>query len=188
MMINFNQMNLDWLQRRIGKQHDVCRAVGLNKFSNLTILDATAGLARDAFIFAKLGAHVTMLERHPTLIEHIKTALNELEDTALKQLLCFTPADAIEHLQSLETKYDVIYLDPMFADKDKRAKVKKDMQYLQEIVGENPDADQLLAAALPHANKRIVVKRHKLSPLLNQQQPHHQIIGKSTRYDVYLPV
>lgn len=187
MTIDFNQMHLDWPQRRIGKNHDLCRAVGLNKFSDLTILDATAGLARDAFIFAKLGALVTMLERHEALISLLQTALDNLHDSALKNRLLFIPGDAIRYLQSCETSYDVIYLDPMFSDIDKRAKVKKNMQLLQALVGENHDADQLLSLALHKAKKRVVVKRHKLSPFLNHQTPHHQIIGKSTRYDVYLP-
>lgn len=187
MMIDFNQMNLDWPHRRIGKNHDVCRAVGLNKFSDLTILDATAGLARDAFIFAKLGANVTMLERNATLAFMIETALENLSNETLKQNLHFVFTDAITYLESKDVQHDVIYLDPMFSDTDKRAKVKKDMQFLQELIGENEDADQLLQRALKKAKKRVVVKRHKLSPFLNDQKPHHQIVGKSTRYDVYLP-
>lgn len=178
-------MNLDWPHRRIGKNHDSCRAVGLNKFSDLTLLDATAGLARDAFIFAKLGAKVTMLERNPTLARLIEAALENLNDEILKQNLQFIFTDAITYLQSSDIAYDVIYLDPMFSDVDKRAKVKKDMQMLHELIGENEDADLLLPLALSKAKKRVVVKRHKTSPFLNNQKPSHQIIGKSTRYDVY---
>ena len=187
-MIDFNQMNLDWLYRGIGKQHDSCRAIGLNKLKageTIKLLDATAGLARDAFIFAKLGTNVTMLERNPTLAEMIETALKNLSDETLKQNLQFIFTDAATYLQSNDIQYDVIYLDPMFSDVDKRAKVKKDMQMLHELIGENNDADRLLALALSKAKKRVVVKRHKLSPFLNNQKPSHQIIGKSTRYDVY---
>ncbi|MES2204428.1 MAG: class I SAM-dependent methyltransferase [Pseudomonadota bacterium] len=184
-MIDFNQMNLDWPHRGIGKKHDSCRAIGLNKFSDLTLLDATAGLARDAFIFAKLGANVTMLERNPTLAQMIEIALENLTDETLKQKLNFIFHDSITYLQSNEIIYDVIYLDPMFSDVDKRAKVKKDMQMLHELIGENNDADILLPLALEKAKKRVVVKRHKLSPFLDNQKPSHQIIGKSTRYDVY---
>ena len=187
-MIDFNQMNLDWPCRGIGKKHDSCRAIGLNKLKQnetMTLLDATAGLARDAFIFSKLGANVTMLERNPTLAAMIETALENLNDETLKQNLRFTFTDAITYLESSEIIYDVIYLDPMFSDVDKRAKVKKDMQMLHELIGENDDADLLLPFALKKAKKRVVVKRHKTSPFLNNQKPSHQIIGKSTRYDVY---
>lgn len=184
-MIDFNQMNADWPHRGIGKKHDSCRAIGLNKLKQnetITLLDATAGLARDAFIFAKLGAQVTMLERNPTLARMIETALENLSD---KTNLQFIFTDAITYLQSSHILYDVIYLDPMFSDVDKRAKVKKDMQMLHELIGENDDADILLTLALEKAKKRVVVKRHKLSPFLANQKPSHQIIGKSTRYDVY---
>lgn len=188
-MIDFNQMNLDWPYRGIGKNHASCRAIGLNKLKQnvtITLLDATAGLARDAFIFAKLGANVTLLERNPTLALMIETALENLNDETLKQNLRFIFTDAITYLQSNDIQYDVIYLDPMFSDVDKRAKVKKDMQILHKLIGENNDANALLALALNRAKKRVVVKRHKLSPFLNNQKPSHQIIGKSTRYDVYL--
>ncbi len=187
-MIDFNQMNLDWRYRGIGKNHDACRAIGLNKLKKnqtLYLLDATAGLARDAFIFAKLGAHVTMLERHPTLALMIKTALEKLNEESLIQQLKFIFSNAISYMQSNEINYDVIYLDPMFSDVNKRAKVKKDMQFLHELIGEDEDANLLLPLALTKAKKRVVVKRHKTSVFLNNCTPHHQIIGKSTRYDVY---
>ena len=115
----------------------------------------------------------------------IETALEELIDDVLKQKLQFIFTDAISYLQSRDIIYDIIYLDPMFSDVDKRAKVKKDMQMLHALIGENNDADRLLELALSKAKKRVVVKRHKLSPFLNNQKPSHQIIGKSTRYDVY---
>lgn len=185
-MINFNQMNADWPQRRIGKNHDLCRAVGLNKYSTLSILDATAGLARDAFILAKLGANVTMLERHPTLAHDMTIALENFNHEHLKKNLTFIFTDAIDYLTSTQHFFDIVYLDPMFAKIDKRSKAKKDMQVLQDIVKENLDADQLLALALNKAKKRVVVKRHKLSTFLNNQRPSYQIIGKSTRYDVYI--
>jgi 16S rRNA (guanine1516-N2)-methyltransferase len=185
-MIDFNQMNTDWPQRRIGKNHAVSRAVGFNKYPELSILDATAGLARDAFIFAKLGANLTMLERNPKLAAMIETALADFNDDELKKNMRFIFSDTMTYLQSTHDVYDVIYLDPMFSDVDKRAKVKKDMQFLQELIGENHDADDLFRLALTKTKKRIVVKRHKLSPFLGNKKPHHQIIGKSTRYDVYL--
>lgn len=188
-IIDFNQMNIDWPKRGIGKSHDSCKAIGLNKLKpgeTMTLLDATAGLARDAFIFAKLGAEVTMLERHPTLALMIETALEKLNNEVLKKNMRFIFSDAITYLQSHDNLYDVIYLDPMFSDVDKRAKVKKDMQMLHGLIGENNDASELLTLALEKAKKRVVVKRHKTSPFLGNRAPHHQIVGKSTRYDVYL--
>ena len=63
----------DWgtaeVRRRIagGRKQLLARAVGLNKQRDLRILDATAGLGRDGFTLAALGARVTMSERNKTI-------------------------------------------------------------------------------------------------------------------------
>ena len=61
------------------------------------------------------------------------------------------------------------------------------MQFFHDIVGSDTDAVKLFLAALPRANKRIVVKRPRLAERLGNAQPNFVITGKSTRYDVYLP-
>lgn len=185
MMIDFNQMNQNWPQRRIGKQHDVCRAVGLHRYTNLQIADATAGLARDAFIFAKLGANVTMIERHPAIAAAIQEALDTCEDIDLKSRLQFYHHDSREFLTQSDY-YDVIYLDPMFPSDNRTALAKKDLQTLQAIVGHDSDSDELLHLAKHKARKRVVVKRHKYTPYLDAQTPSLSINGSSMRYDIYL--
>ena len=189
MPLDFNHRNREWPRRRIHKNHAVCKAIGLHKLKlghTLSILDATAGLAHDAFIFAKLGADVTMLERHSLLASWIDTALQQLEDVPLQQRLRLLRIDARDYLSSTPNRYEVIYLDPMFGTRDKRAQAKKPMQILHALMGENMDADALLPLALQKATQRVVVKRHKLSPFLGQQSPTYQILGSSTRYDIYL--
>ncbi len=187
MMIDFNHMNHAWPQRRIGKSHDLCRAVGLSKWRNLDILDATAGLARDAFILIKLGAKVTMLERHPTIIEAIQQALDEFNDSTIKARLSFYAQDALLFLQNCKN-YDVIYLDPMFPEDNRTALAKKELQLLQDLIGHDDDSDKLLNLAKQKATQRVVVKRHKLNPYLAEETPSFSIRGKTTRYDVYLPM
>ncbi|MCX2957807.1 MAG: class I SAM-dependent methyltransferase, partial [Serratia symbiotica] len=48
-----------------GRGEAVARAVGLKGSELPDVVDATAGLGRDAFVLAALGCRVRMLERHP---------------------------------------------------------------------------------------------------------------------------
>ena len=48
-----------------GRGQPVAKAVGLKKGGNPSVLDATAGLGRDAFVLAGLGCSIMMLERNP---------------------------------------------------------------------------------------------------------------------------
>jgi 16S rRNA (guanine1516-N2)-methyltransferase len=84
---------------------------------------------------------------------------------------------------------DVVYLDPMYPERQKSAAVKKEMAYFHDLVGLGQIEDEatLLETARRSARKRIVVKRPRLGNFLNIQDPAYQYIGKSTRFDVYLP-
>lgn len=48
-----------------GRGEAVAKAVGIKKDYLPSVVDATAGLGRDAFVLASVGCHVRMLERHP---------------------------------------------------------------------------------------------------------------------------
>jgi len=50
-----------------GRKQALAKAIGLKHGATPTIIDATAGLGRDAFILATLGCHVQMLERSPVI-------------------------------------------------------------------------------------------------------------------------
>jgi 16S rRNA (guanine1516-N2)-methyltransferase len=50
-----------------GKGQDIAKAIGLHKFKNPRVIDATAGLGREAFVLASLGCHLTLLERSPII-------------------------------------------------------------------------------------------------------------------------
>ncbi|MCP4355879.1 MAG: class I SAM-dependent methyltransferase [Proteobacteria bacterium] len=184
--------------KRINEQglskQDLIKAVGLNKKKDLSILDCTAGLGKDSFILASITQKsVMMLERNPTSFALLEDGLKRLnEQTENKQLsqICsrleLKNIDAIEFLKNTEEKFDVIYIDPMFIFKKSKAKVKKEMAFFHETVGDDSDSDILLELALQKANKRVVVKRHKSSPFLAEQEPNVQFKGKSNRFDVYL--
>ena len=86
---------------------------------------------------------------------------------------------------------EVVYCDPMFPPRGKSAAVGGDMQVLHALVGDTPDADVLLAAALRAATRRVVVKRPlRAAPLsasgLAHIQPSYALSGRAARFDVYL--
>lgn len=183
--IDFNQMDFQWQHRSIGINHDLAKAIGVRKLGYPHVLDTTTGLARDAFILAKLGCKVTMLERHELLATQIKIALEQCENSELKNRLHFIAQDSRDFLKNPNKEFEVIYVDPMFPEKNKSALVKKDMQTLQQLVGKDEDANELFELTLRCRTKRVVVKRHRRAPFINNQKPSYSITGKSTRYDVY---
>src|SRR6185312_14993152 len=151
---------------RIGNEL-LAKAIGIKGAYKPTVIDATAGLGRDAFIMAILGCQVTMLERSTTIATLLQTALEQaLIET--KIVLSLINVDAKNYFLTLKPEHypDVIYLDPMYPERKKSALVKKEMRVLRTIVRDDPDADELLKIALTHAKKRVVVKRAKTAPCL----------------------
>jgi 16S rRNA (guanine1516-N2)-methyltransferase len=60
------------------------------------------------------------------------------------------------------------------------------MRVLQDLVGQDEDADELLKAALTIATKRVVVKRPAHANFLAEIKPQTSIKTKKHRFDIYL--
>lgn len=184
----------DWLssdvQRRIagGRKQLLARAVGLNKTPLPDILDATAGLGRDGYTLAALGATVTMAERHPQIAALLQDAhhraLLNTQTAAIAQRVHLTRHDALTAFSS--GAWDVVYLDPMYPHTGKTALPQKEMQIFRDLTNGDPDADALLQPALTCARKRVVVKRPSKAPWLAGRQPSLELRGTQARYDIYL--
>ena len=174
----------------IGKNQLIAKAVGVKSKQTLSVLDVTAGLGRDAFVLALLGCRVLMCERSKIIYDLLRDGLLRAEkEKWFRDLsLQLIHQDAFDYFSTLtEENYpDVIYLDPMFPEKNKSALVKKEMRFLRAVVGDDADAGKLCQAALKIAQKRVVVKRSKLAPRLISQAPDVVFCGKTTRFDVYL--
>lgn len=164
------------------------RAMGCHPRDNPSIIDTTAGLGRDSFILARLGFTITALERSPILYLLLNDALQRA-----KQNLRLAPI--IERIHLIHTdattwltqhKADIIYLDPMFPERQKSASVKKEMVILQELLGKDEDADVLFNLALTCATRRVVVKRPRLAAAIDARSANFSLPGKSSRFDVYL--
>lgn len=179
-----------------GKGQMIAKATGIKTGVYPHILDATAGLGKDSFVLASLGAKVTMLERSPLVYCLLQNGLeraknfaqdNDAELTTILQRMNLRKESSHAFLQSLtaENFPDVIYLDPMFPEREKSAEVKKEMLAFHSLIGKDEDADQLLLLALSKVNYRVVVKRPRKAPFLNNQEPSFQLEGKSSRFDIY---
>ncbi|MCV2403827.1 class I SAM-dependent methyltransferase [Marinomonas sp. C2222] len=172
-----------------GKGQDIAKAVGLNKRANLSVLDATAGLGRDAFVLTCLGCSVAMCERVGFVRAMLEDGLaraslhHEVKDIVSSMNLLGSDIRKIES----DEQFDVVFLDPMYPHMEKSsAASKKEMTFFRDLVGKDTDADELLSRAQQLARYRVVVKRPKSAPFLNDQEPTYTLEGKSGRFDVYV--
>lgn len=177
-----------------GRGQLVAKACGLAKGVTPNVVDATAGLGRDAFVLASLGARVLMVERVPTiaalLADGLVRASKEAETADIAARMQLRAGDAAKHLAAIVADADfsphVVHLDPMFPHREKSALVKKEMRLFRELAGDDADASELLHAALSVATHRVVVKRPRKAPPIEGPTPQHTIEGKTSRYDVYV--
>ena len=173
-----------------GSGQMIAKAVGIAPGIRPTIIDATAGLGRDAFVLAELGCAMTLIERQPLIAALLDDGLQRASAdpevgpiVARMKLLC---ANAIELLGAWESEApQVIYLDPMFPHRDKSALVKKEMRLFRPLAGDDNDAPALLDAALALATHRVVVKRPRKAPAIADKPPSYTLEGKSSRFDIY---
>lgn len=168
----------------------IAKAIGCKPHFRPKVLDATAGMGRDSLIMLMLGCQVTMQERNPAIYRLLENAVarfrtNPQFDQSIFERLVLANANSLESMNS-QNQFEVIYLDPMFPERKKSALVKKEMRLFKRVAGEDPDADELLKAALETSVTRVVVKRPKGAGNLAGKKPSHQIIGKKFRFDVYL--
>ncbi len=173
-----------------GREQSLPRAVGMKGGKSPDVVDATAGLGGDAFLLASLGARVVMIERsahmHSLLqegLERARQAGGGVADVINRMTLLY--GDAKDLLPDLSP--DVVLVDPMHPPRGKSALVKKEMRLIRQIVGDDEDRVELMQSALATANNRVVLKWPRLAaPIKSIVSPSHQIMGKTTRYDVYM--
>jgi 16S rRNA (guanine1516-N2)-methyltransferase len=191
--VDFAASSISWRrQHGGGKNEAIARAVGIKGNYRPAVLDATAGLGRDAFILASLGCHLTLLERSGVVSALLEDGLQRAaQDQELgswlpqnMQLLSDNAVAVMAQWQG--ERPDVVYLDPMFPHRKKSALVKKEMRLFQQLLGPDEDADSLLQPALQLAQKRVVVKRPAAAPWLDKKKPHIEMTGRANRFDVYL--
>lgn len=168
----------------------IAKAVGIQPGVRPVVLDATAGLGRDAFVLAHLGCQVTLIERQAMIAalldDGMRRGLLDPEVRPIIERMRLLRGDAISQMRAWTGQApQVIYLDPMFPHREKSSLVKKEMRVFRPLVGDDPDAADLLAAALALASHRVVVKRPRKAPCVDGPLPSYALEGKSSRFDVY---
>ena len=174
------------------KRELLARALKAKPKDHPRIVDVTAGLGRDSFILAALGFNVTALERSPVIFALLRDALQRAAldhattDIASRIELIHIDADDWLRQCHASNRPDIIYLDPMFPEREKSASVKKEMVILQNLLSNDVDSKDLLSAAIACSTRRVVVKRPRLAPALSGLAPSYTLTGKSSRFDIYL--
>jgi len=173
-----------------GRGQALPKAAGMKGGINPVVVDATAGLGGDAFLLASLGANVILIERSPHMHQLLADGLarasaagGDVAEVIGRMTLLL--GDAKDLLPTLLP--EVVMVDPMYPPRKKTALAKNDMRLIRDIVGSDDDAGELMKVALATASKRVVLKwpRHG-DPMAGIGPPSHQILGKSTRYDVFM--
>lgn len=173
-----------------GRGQALAKAMGLRAGKTPTVVDATAGLGRDSFLLASLGAQVIMIERseemHALLDQGMQRAAQEGgEFSEIIGRMTLLKGDAKDLLPELSA--EAILIDPMHPPRKNSALVKRELRQVREIVGTDEDAADLVRVALKNARNRVVLKwPAKADPIEGIQACSHQILGKSTRYDVFM--
>lgn len=174
-------------------QHEmIVKAVAGRSKEALSVLDCTAGLGRDGFLLAAAGFNVTLLERNPAiaclLLDGLQRAAHDADTASICTRIQTRVGSAHDYLNTLreEDRPDVICVDPMFPEREKSALVKKEMRIFRAVVGDDEDAVELLELALRKARKRVVVKRPRKAETIGGRKPGYQLLGKSSRFDVYV--
>ncbi len=173
-----------------GRGQSLAKAMGLRGGKTPMIIDATAGLGRDAFLLASLGAQVTLIERsermHSLLAQGMDRAAREGGE--LREIIgrmSLLKGDSKDLLPKLFG--EAVLIDPMHPPRKNSALVKVELRQVRDIVGTDEDATDLVHVALKNARSRVVLKWPiKADSIEGVRACSHQILGKTTRYDVWM--
>lgn len=153
------------------------KALGLKKGkAKPNVLDCTAGMLGDSLLIYSVLGKIDFCERNPLIALLIQLSLkqNPLEHFNFHPSAC---------LEMDLTKFDTLFYDPMYEQKNIKSAPKKEMLFFREHIGEDFDRQETIQNLL-NTNKRVVVKRSsKASAFL---KPDISFGKKSTVYDVYL--
>jgi 16S rRNA (guanine1516-N2)-methyltransferase len=138
--------------RTSGIRSPLARALGLKPGYHPEVVDATAGLGRDAFVLASLGCSLILLERvlpaFLLLEDGLRRALKDPLAAEAAARMRLIHADANRWLAGCTEAVEAVYLDPMYPRRKKQALSAKGMQVLQQLAGNDDDAASLLETAI----------------------------------------
>lgn len=177
---------------RVGKlsQEMLVKAVKPKNFPEGALaVDATAGMGEDSFLLAAAGFRVKLFEYNPVIAMLLADSLRRgLEDEDLAEIVGrmeLVPGDSIGGISNMLEPIDLIYLDPMFPERQKSGLIKKKFQLLQRLERPCDDEDALLNAAVAARPTKLIIKRPLKGPQLAGLKPGYTIQGKAIRYDCF---
>jgi 16S rRNA (guanine1516-N2)-methyltransferase len=166
------------------------QATKVRRILSPLLIDATAGLGRDGFLLAAAGFRVVMIEGNPMVAALLADGLQRASQLPVLDTIAaridLRTANALEVLPKLSEQPDVVYLDPMFPERSKDAKVKQELRLLQLLDQKADSPEMLLRAALSLGSRKVVVKRPLKGPFLAGLAPAYSLRGKAIRFDVYV--
>lgn len=170
---------------RVSRNCLLGRAVGKKV---ATILDGTAGLGSDMHLLARMGYQVTAMERSPVFAALIADGVERINAISANLSIKSCFADTRYVSRYFDEKFDAVYLDPMFPEGRKSSvKVARPLTVLREFCkDDDSDTEELLAAAIGWAEKRVVVKRPNFARPIMPDRLSMSMRGKLVRYDIYL--
>ena len=186
--VDFSKGSLGWRIKRAQHEINIKKALGKSK-DQMLIFDATAGLLSDTMIFLSLGHKVIALEQSKIIYSLVQDAIFRCTNyDELFKNLEFHNADSIDFYRQKKIKSDVIYLDPMYPDSKKNAKRSGAMEVIKsilEIENFSAEAENILDEFRLLNYQKIILKR-PLKSKKNYSNINYQILGKATRFDIFL--
>lgn len=164
-------------------KENLAKALGIKAGGKAKILDATLGMGKDAILLLAMGAEVYSFERNPWIyLLHLNYRELFENDSRIPWSLWKINYGQLDDEQAYQK---TVYFDPMYQEVNNKAAPKKNMRIFREAFASDHDAEDFAKNLLASKPKRLVIKRPRKAELL-LENPSHQILGKSTRYDIYL--
>lgn len=171
-------------------QHEMLVKAAKSDKDGRKAIDATAGMGEDAFLLAAYGYQVTLYEQNPVIAALLKDALRRAKkNMILKEIagrMKLVEGDSVECLAGLADSVDLIYLDPMFPQRQKSGLINKKLQLIQKLEPPCSEEKDLFDAAIKVKPSKIIVKRPLKSVHLAGREPSYILKGKAIRYDCYV--
>ena len=184
--IDFDSGSTGWRTKRANHETLIKKALGKSD-KPLKILDCTAGMLQDTLLFLSLGHHVIALEQSKILFHLLQDGINRTGNKSVFNKLELIHTNACSY--AVQAKhFDVIYFDPMYPPSKKNALSSGQLEYISKILEvesltNNPMNDFEVLQLIPA--KKMIVKR-PLKAKSFSSQINYQVLGKATRFDVYI--
>lgn len=168
----------------------IVKAATIKGMDKITVLDATAGMGEDSLLLAAAGFFVKLYEKDHVIASLLRDAMEKADDVAalgiaVNRMELFEE-DSIAAMNNLKEPVDVIFLDPMFPERQKSGLIKKKFQLLQQLEAPCNDEEELLNAAINANPQRIIIKRPLKGEFLAGKAPSYSVKGSGIRYDVII--